>query len=66
LTQYTDGYSVRTARYRYTRWGIDGAELYLRRPAFASGSLEGGMRIIHRGVSNLQFGCFDAAAALDA
>lgn len=26
LTQYADGYSVRTARYRYTHWGIDGAD----------------------------------------
>ena len=31
LTQYANGYSVRTARYRYTEWGDDGAlgnELY--------------------------------------
>ncbi len=31
LTQYRDGYSIRTARYRYTRWGQNGelgAELY--------------------------------------
>jgi arylsulfatase A-like enzyme len=31
LTQYADGYSIRTARYRYTEWGADGregAELY--------------------------------------
>jgi len=31
LTQYADGYSLRTARYRYTEWGEDGAggaELY--------------------------------------
>jgi arylsulfatase A-like enzyme len=33
LTQYATGYSVRTARYRYTEWGTDGAagaELYDR------------------------------------
>jgi len=31
LTQYADGYSIRTPRYRYTEWGEDGrggAELY--------------------------------------
>ena len=31
LTQYADGYSIRTPRYRYTRWGPDGSagdELY--------------------------------------
>jgi len=28
LTQYASGYSLRTARYRYTQWGDDGAELY--------------------------------------
>jgi arylsulfatase A-like enzyme len=31
LTQYANGYSVRTPRYRYTQWGeegADGAELY--------------------------------------
>ncbi len=31
LTQYANGYSIRTARYRYTEWGKDGrdgAELY--------------------------------------
>ena len=33
LTQYSSGYSLRTARYRYTEWGRDGAggaELYDR------------------------------------
>ena len=33
LTQYATGYSLRTARYRYTEWGVDGAsgsELYDR------------------------------------
>jgi hypothetical protein len=31
LTQYGNGYSIRTARYRYTEWGekgAEGAELY--------------------------------------
>jgi hypothetical protein len=31
LTQYATGYSIRTARYRYTEWGEggdDGVELY--------------------------------------
>ncbi len=31
LTQYANGYSIRTGRYRYTEWGVDaaqGAELY--------------------------------------
>ncbi len=26
LTQYENGYSLRTARYRYTEWGLDGSE----------------------------------------
>lgn len=26
LTQYTNGYSLRTARYRYTEWGPDGSQ----------------------------------------
>lgn len=26
LTQYANGYSIRTERYRYTEWGADGAE----------------------------------------
>ncbi len=26
LTQYANGYSIRTARYRYTEWGVDGKE----------------------------------------
>ena len=31
LTQYAEGYSIRTANFRYTQWGVDGAagvELY--------------------------------------
>jgi choline-sulfatase len=26
LTQYAEGYSIRTQQYRYTEWGVDGAE----------------------------------------
>ena len=26
LTQYSTGYSLRTERYRYTEWGVDGAD----------------------------------------